>query len=395
MLVKQGNKIFVKAWDFQISRLGAFIVLFFIALQSVANTHVYWVDLYGHKVSINFQKPVRQVAQPLQQSAIQHYLAQVSANSLADLLTQMDAVSQKFGMDDMAYLLFAQKVSQKIYADFFEQNLFKYQLLKHKGYRVILGYSEDYLTVYANLDFKVHNVAFVEHAGFTYTDLSFAQHLETCEEQLFELPQNGRAVTMNESRPPFFEALSRPYSVHFEYEGMSYHFQGLLNQSLVQYYRELPAIEFGQVYLNYQMSGLSKGSLVNALKQATKHMFPSKQIDFLLQFAQTAFPYKKDFDAIGIEKFAFPEEVLANQYADCEDKSVLFAYLAKEVLDLPSVALIYYVDNHLNVGVAFNHKSAYNFIYNNQKYLVCEPSGLGFKPGDNVYDVQKASIVSW
>ncbi len=395
MLVKQGNKIFSQPWSLNLPRLSVFFLLLSLGLNFEASSQIHWVDLYGHKISIAFQKPQRNIAQPLQQAQIENYLNQVSASKIEEVLSQMDAVSQKFGMDDMAYLLFANKVAQKIYPDFYEQSLFKYQLLKQKGYRVILGYSVDFLTVYANLDFKVHNVAFVEHAGFTYTDLSFAQQLETCQEQLFEVPKNGRAVTMNETRPPFFEALSKPYSVHFEYEGMSYHFQGLLNQSLVQYYRELPAIEFGQVYLNYQMSGLSKGSLINALKQATNHMFPAKQIDFLLQFAQTAFPYKKDIDAIGIEKFAFPEEVLANQYADCEDKSVLFAYLAKEVLDLPSVALIYYVDNHLNVGVAFNHKSAYNFIYNNQKYLVCEPSGLGFKPGDNVYDVQKASIVSW
>lgn len=363
----------------------------FLSFSSFAHT----VNLYGHTVNFSFQKQTLSLSSPLSAEMLASAVKANSDEEVKHLLLQLDSISVCFGLDDIAYLLFLEKVAKSVYFDFFEYNVFKYTLLKQKGYRTMLGYSTDYITVYGQLDFKVHNVAFVEYNHLVYTDVSFKQNLEQCNEQLFEAPISGRAITMNESHPPFFNAESSTYKIHFEYEGMNYHFQGSLNKSLLAYYKELPAIEFGQVYLNYQLSEQAKESLISSLKESTRNMFPSKQIDFLLQFAQTAFVYKKDYEWMGVEKFAFPEEVLANQFADCEDKSVLFAYLAKEVLDLPSVALIYYVDNHLNVGVAFNHKSAYNFIYNNQKYLVCEPSGFGFKPGDNVYDLKKASIVKW
>jgi hypothetical protein len=353
------------------------------------------IDLYGHTVKINYSAPVIGLKTPLKSADLNTNISILKNSNLTNLVSQLDSISNHFGMDDIAFLLFTDKVSKNVYPDVLRQGLFRYALLQTKGYRVLLGYSYDYLTVYGHLDFKVHNVAFVNYEKFVLTDISFLQNLEPCEELLLESSNGGRAITMNENRPPLFDAITKQFNIHFEYEGMQYNFKGILNHSMVSYYRELPTIAFGQVYLNYKFSKQVESSLINSLKLATKNMFPSKQIDFLLQFAQNAFRYKTDYESMGREKFAFPEEVLANQFADCEDKSVLFAYLAKEVLDLPSVALIYYIDNHLNVGVAFNHKSAYNFIYNNQKYLVCEPSGLGFKPGDNVYDLKKASIVNW
>lgn len=394
MIEIQTHKIFRLAVNCLFKRY-LWLILVFGAVFFSFSSSAYTVNLYGHTVNFSFQKQALSLSSPLSTEMLTSAVKANSDEEVNHLLMQLDSISVCFGLDDIAYLLFLEKVSKSVYSDFFESNVFKYTLLKQKGYRTMLGYSTDYITVYGQLDFKVHNVAFVEYNHLVYTDVSFKQNLEPCHEQLFEAPIAGRAITMNESRPPFFNAESSTYKIHFEYEGMNYHFQGNLNKSLLAYYKELPAIEFGQVYLNYQLSKQAKESLISSLKESTRNMFPSKQIDFLLQFAQTAFVYKKDYEWMGVEKFAFPEEVLANQFADCEDKSVLFAYLAKEVLDLPSVALIYYVDNHLNVGVAFNHKSAYNFIYNNQKYLVCEPSGFGFKPGDNVYDLKKASIVKW
>jgi hypothetical protein len=371
------------------------IVAFFCIFSVSSSFGKTEIDVYGHPLFLNYAKIDFTISKPISPQKIEGHIQHLNNLTIQALIEELDAHATAFGMDDMAYLLLVKKVSEKYYGQTVEAKLFQYVLLKQKGYRTILGFSEDQLTTYAHLDFKVHNVLFVTHQGLIFTDVSFAKNAELCIESLLEPSKGGRAITMNERRPPFYNALESKYQIYFEFEGMLYQFRGKLNQSLVAYYKELPDVEFGQVYLNYQLSINAKQGLVNDLKRATDGMFSSKKIDFLLQFAQNAFVYKADIDAYGSEKFAFPEEILANTYADCEDKSVMFAYLAKEVLDLPSVALVYYLDHHLNVGVAFNHKTSYNFIYNNQKYLVCEPSGLGFKPGDNVYDVKRASIVNW
>lgn len=374
-------------------RILGFVYLFLLTLPSRAER--VQLDLYGHVLPFEGSKPGFHLNSPITQNQLKEQIAGIKLKQLSQWVAQLDEQAQNFGMDDLAYLQMLKKLSNQLTTSPLDASLLNYLLLKEKGYRVILGFAPDKVTTYANLDFKVHNVLYVEKDGLVFTDVSFESNQEPCQEELFEEASGGRAITMNESRPPYFDALSGKYVRHFEFEGMIYQFEGQYNRSLVAYYNELPDIEFGQVYLNYKISESGRQALVMQLRKSIEGMFPAKQIDFLLKFAQEAIPYKRDMESQGKEKFSFPEEVLASSYADCEDKSVLFAYLAKEVLDLPSVALIYYYDHHLNVGVAFNHKTAWNFIYNNQKYLVCEPSGLGFKPGDNAYDLDKASIVNW
>jgi hypothetical protein len=352
------------------------------------------LDLYGHKLQLAYDGANLQINYPIGSAQIEKQLKLVQQTKLGSLIEQMDDYSDEFGMDDIAYMLFSRKLSNAIYSDPNTAKIFQYQLLKEKGYNVLLTLNSEMVVLYGFLDFKILNGTEIFYDGLEYTDLSFEYNLEPCELQFIERNSTGRAIAINENRPPFFNATKGKYDLHAEYEGMVYFFEGTLNQSLAEYYHDLPDIEFGQIYLNYQLSSPTYEHLVGDLKRAISGMYPNKQIDFLLDFTQTAFPYKLDKNVIGKEKFAFPEEVLANNYGDCEDKSVLFAYLVKEVLQLPSVAMVYVSQNHLNVAVAINHPS-FNFVYNNQKYLICEPSGKGFEPGDNVYDLKKASIVKW
>ncbi|MDZ4668270.1 MAG: hypothetical protein SGJ00_10325 [bacterium] len=358
------------------------------------NENGFSLNLYGHLLSFEFVQPKITIQYPIEKEGVSKIVALVKESELQSLVKQMDSYSAEFGMDDMAYVIFGRKLSAQLYKDPNAAKLFQYQILMEKGYNVILGVNEEQLTLFGNLGFNILNGTTVQHQGLSYDDLSFDYNLEPCIDAVYEVAIGGRAILINENRPPFFNAIRGSYDLHTEFEGAVYFFKGSLNQSLANYYHDLPDIEFGQIYLNYQISSPTYSQLVGDLKKAISNMFPRKQIDFLLHFTQTAIPYKVDKEAIGKEKFAFPEEVLSNNYGDCEDKSVLFAYLTKEVLQLPSVALIYVSQNHLNVAVAINHAS-FNFIYNNQKYLICEPSGLGFAPGDNVYDLKKVSIIPW
>ncbi len=367
-------------------------VLFFISHSLRASVRT---NLYGHIIQINYEHAPIQLSSITNEVEANARLKAIEATKLESVVEQLDQYSMNFGMDDLAYVLMTQKFCKSVYSTEENANLLQFALLKKKGYEVLFGYDSGQTTVYAILGFKILNGTYVIHRGNEYTDISFVKNLEPCEEQLLESKEQGRSIMMNENRPPLFYALSEPFHFYFEFEGSLHFFGGQLNKSLVEYYRDLPDIEFGQVYLNYQMSVNAQQAIITQLKNAIGGMFESKQIDFLLSFTQNALPYKKDNEQLGKEKFSFPEEVLSNGYGDCEDKSILFAYLAKEVLQMPSIALLYLSQNHLNVAVALSQGSGYNFIYNQKKYLVCEPSGPGFSPGDNIYDLSKASIISW
>ena len=354
------------------------------------------LDLYGHKLYFSADFPKLSSNNIIDKDRIASDLGQFGQAFAIDLLDDLNRYSEEFLMDDMAFMLMSRKLALEVYKNEYQASVFLYHILKLKHYDVILGYSNQQTTVYGQLGFKVFNAIEVNLGNKTYTDLAFAQKRNPITEEIFEVPVSmGRAILINENRPPLFNATSKKYKLYFEFEQFPYYFTGKLNESLVAYYNELPDIMFSDIYLNYQVSESVKLSLLKEISEAISDLSEEKKLAFLLKFSQEAIPYKDDMTAQGKEKFSFPEESLANPYGDCEDKSILFAYLAKELLNKTSLALVYFQQHHLNVAIETQGNEDYNFRFKDKKYLVCEPSGIGFKPGDNTYDLNKVSIVSW
>ncbi len=65
------------------------------------------------------------------------------------------------------------------------------------------------------------------------------------------------------------------------------------------------------------------------------------QVSQLLHFIHRSFPYAVDDQQFGYENYLTVEESLHYQASDCEDRSVLFAWLAINLLKEPVVALNY------------------------------------------------------
>ena len=389
MLNKERNKIITIVF----LMLGIVAILFGpLHAEPAVNTTK--IEVYGHFFSCKTKLFYPQLTYPITRLQVNGILQQTDKLKLGQLKQEMDAFASSYQLDDLAFVLFTQKVAAHFWSDPNMAKIFQYQLLKEKGYQLLLGYTSEQVTVYGHFLYDLANVAEVNYCNVLYSDLSFNQNLALCEEQLIECSEGSKTIEVNQHKAPLFNALQTRYHFETEFKGKSYSFQGELNQSLINYYRDLPSISFGEIYLNYHLSDLAYKQLIGDLKKAVKNMSTRQQLDFLLHFTQVVIPYQTDQALVGREKFAFAEEVLGNKAGDCEDKSILFAYLVKEVLQLPSLALVYIHQNHLNVAVAVSG-TQYNFIYNNQKYIVCEPSGPGLQAGENVYDWKNANIVAW
>lgn len=349
--------------------------------------------VFGEEMLISNEFPEFQIEKPFSSPKIDLALQGFSNRKQLAFVEEFDHLSERYQMDDLAYTLVAREIAKQRYGNSISAKLFLYSLLKQKGYAIALGYSENDLTVYGQLDFPVANLIQVKIDNRFYSDLSFDQNRAFSTEQLFGGVSAGRAITLNENRPPAFHGKPAQTSFYFEFEQFPYFFKFCYESGLTDYLRSLPDIEISSVYLNYSLSETATTSFKSQLADAVASLPKYKRLDFILQFSQEAITYKSDKESIGIEKFSFAEETLAAGYGDCEDKSILFAVLARDILNLKSLALIYYSQEHLNVAVETGEKSQIS--YQNKNYLVCEPSGKGYKPGDNAYDLNKANFISW
>lgn len=322
----------------------------------------------------------------------------INDSQVHKLVAIADEYAEQLNLDGMAYLMLVQKVSAKISkGDEAFAVLFTYAALNKKGMDVLLAANENRMTLYGSTTFNIKNVLYVVRNGKVYYDLSFDQGKEPMNEQLINLPvaADAKPISLNKYSPPSLTANAEVKTIPFEYESTVYFFTIHLNQSLVAYYNDLPGIEISKIYLNYGLSEKGNHTLVEQLKDATSYMSKEKVVNFILAFIQSL-DYAKDAEVLGKEKFAFPEESMANDYTDCEDRSMLFAYLVREVAHLQSVGLLYTNSSHMNVAVeSWKKKEESDFNVYEMDFVVCEPSGKGFKAGQQTMDVSMARVVKW
>ena len=114
--------------------------------------------------------------------------------------------------------------------------------------------------------------------------------------------------------------------VKFSYAGKAYSFDLKYDPGIIDFFADYPQVNM-DVYFNAAISEDFKLTMVEALQPLLAEMSEPEAVNFLLRFVQTAFEYQTDPEQFNREKFFFAEEVIYYPACDCEDRSVLFAYL--------------------------------------------------------------------
>ena len=93
----------------------------------------------------------------------------------------------------------------------------------------------------------------------------------------------------------------------------------------------------------------------------------------ILNLVQTGFQYKRDDEVWDGDRVFFPDEALFYSVNDCDDRSVLFSRLMRDVLGLDAVLV--FVPGHVLVGIEFKGdvKGAYVMV-GGRKFVLCEPT---------------------
>ena len=79
----------------------------------------------------------------------------------------------------------------------------------------------------------------------------------------------------------------------------------------------------------------------------------------------------------------FSDETLFYPYCDCEDRSVLFSYLVRTLLNLKVIGLDYPGHVATAVKVSTDFKGD-NIIYKSEKYIICDPTFINANLGKSM-----------
>ena len=139
------------------------------------------------------------------------------------------------------------------------------------------------------------------------------------------------------------------------------------------------------------MSKEVKARLYPALHESISGKSETEAANLLLHFVQTAFEYEYDDKLWGGDRVFFAEETLYYKYSDCEDRSILFAHLVKDLLGL-DVVLLYY-PGHLATAVKFTNYSKGDYLnVDSDRYTVCDPTYINAPIGKSMPQFVNSSV---
>ncbi len=107
----------------------------------------------------------------------------------------------------------------------------------------------------------------------------------------------------------------------------------------------------------------------------------------LLNWVQTGFVYELDDKVWGHDRTFFAEECLFYPYCDCEDRSILFSRLVRDLLGL-DVALVYY-PGHMATAVCFNDDVIGDAVMiDSRRFVICDPTYFGAPVGSQMPNLE-------
>lgn len=167
-----------------------------------------------------------------------------------------------------------------------------------------------------------------------------------------------------------------------------------VSKGLVEFMDDYPRCNDWNAYALASLSEQAKEGLYPVLRQSINGKTKKEAVDLLLNFVQTAFEYQTDEQQFGKERPLFGDESLYYPYCDCEDRSILFSVLVRELVGLEVVLLEY--PGHLATAVWFDDDIEGDYmIVDGKRYVVCDPTYIGSHVGEAMPNLKntKATII--
>ncbi len=337
------------------------------------------IDFYGFPVIFDYdQQMAEQLPAEVSEETISNYFAALSNTSYNRLLDQLYDYSGQMSLNDWGYYLLAKDVAKNIAGD--DQNtrrLLTWFLLLRSGYKVKAAYYQNQVyvlipvvnQVYAKNYFTFDNLNYYLMEGDLLNLYTYEQDFPGAQ-KIFDLNIH-HAIALGD------DGATKQYD--FQYNGESHPVDITYNGNIINFYNDYPQADI-KVYFDAVVSPEAKNSLANNFVPLIQELNEPDAVNLLLHFVQTAFDYKTDQDQFGYEKFFFAEELFYYPAADCEDRSVLFAYLVKSLLGLDVIGLNY--TGHMSTAVHFNMLVNGDYVtWEGKKYIVADPTYINAPVG--------------
>ena len=333
---------------------------------------------FGTQARVRFDDRSKVVLRGVSEKEVADALELMSKDSHENLIVDCLKLRDRYSLSDWAYINMLDALSKKMYGDDVNSaTLLMAYIYMQSGYK--MRFATDKTRLYM-LYASVHDV--YEQPCFLVDGIRYYS--------LEELPLRLNISSASyEKETPL--SLVVATNQKFDYKPASKHyfksrdypefaFDVTVNENLLNFYKKFPTSTVGDnmysrwaIYANAPTDARIVGKLYPQLKMKLNGLSELDAVNRILNLVQTGFEYKYDDDVWGRDRIFFPDECLFYSYNDCDDRSVLFSRLVRDIVGLD--ACLVFVTGHVLVGVEFNEKVKGSYVMiDNRKFVLCEPT---------------------
>ncbi len=342
------------------------------------------IDFYGKQIRFYYDNRLKQrLNSGIGKDAISDYWSALSQTDYDGLLKQLTIQKKHLQLNDWAYASVINKLASNINNNRRNETvLLSWFLLVKSGYKARIAYNNTSIYLLVASEHAMFEVSYFVFGDKRYYVVDFdgvKQKLGQVYTYDGEYSDTIKDFDMRVSSVVASSDQTERRHLSFEFEGKQYNVNVTFDRGRVKFFSSYP-----QLNLNlYFASGVYKVTATPLQKQLAAYMQDMSEqqaVNFLLRFVQTSLKYETDNRQFGEENYLFPEETLFYPYSDCEDRTVLFAWLVKSLLNLDVIGLDY--PGHVAAAVHFNEPVRGDGVsYKGSRYVITDPTYINANAG--------------
>ena len=311
---------------------------------------------------------------------------QMAKTNQSALVGQLQQISEQLNLDDWA----SAYMTHEVIAEFVtgdntnDKLMYAWYYLVQQGYDVRVGYEASNLYLLLGINAKVYGKKFLTLNNKRYYFIDFAHpNLEPSIKVKTYQKQHAQAsklLSIDLAKLPNVSGALSHRKLNFSFAGQAFDLSVPYSTSYVELLASYPQLELKH-YFGVDLLPETKQALLEQLKPLIEGKTEQQALNLLLRFVQKAFDYQTDDEQFNQENFLVATETLHYPYADCEDRSVLYAYLVKQLLGNDVIGVLY--KGHIATAIKPHSQlqgAGYNV--NGAKYLVADPTYMGADIGE-------------
>jgi hypothetical protein len=358
-----------------------------IISPKIAGPHIK-LDFFGSALVFTYDQGIqKEQTGRINNKSISTHWETLSSSDFKPLVKQLQNTAEQLQLSDWSYALLIDKLTAKLIPnDANTQTLASWFLLIKSGYKARVAYNNHQLFLLMPTQQPLYGITYFTFDKQRYYAVS-----------LNNTPMNvGKVFTYNGSYPnatKSFDLALQHYpaskeindkKLNFSYNNKSYAIDVKYQPQVVKYLNTYPQIDI-KYYFDAPLADITRQSLIAELTPLVQGKSEIEAANLLLRFVQKAFPYKTDEEQFSKENYLFPVETIFYPYSDCEDRSVLFAWLTKTLLGLDVVGLRY--PGHIATAVALSTRiSGDSVSFNNKRYVISDLTYINSNVGMSMPD---------